>query len=63
LVGAFYLVAKALEAADRPIYALGHAVSGHTLKHLAAAMSGYFVLHMLRHRLPFDYHAQASSAA
>ena len=39
----WYVVAKVLEAEDRPIdAAIG--VSGHTLKHLAAAVStGYFV--------------------
>lgn len=39
----WYVVAKGLEALDRPIYdAIG--VSGHTLKHLAAAVStGYLV--------------------
>ncbi len=61
--GAFYLLAKTLEAFDRPVYALGHVVSGHTLKHLAAGMAGYFVLHMLRHRTPIDSHARASYAA
>jgi hypothetical protein len=32
---AIYGVAKLFEAADRPIFSLGHIVSGHTLKHLA----------------------------
>jgi ceramidase len=32
-----YGIAKVLELADQPIYALGHIVSGHTLKHAAAA--------------------------
>jgi hypothetical protein len=34
---AAYAAAKGLEIADRPIFALGHVVSGHTLKHLVAA--------------------------
>lgn len=51
-VGIFYPLAKILEAADSLIYALQHDVSGHTLKHLPAGMSGYFVLHMLRKRTP-----------
>jgi hypothetical protein len=39
----WYGLAKALEAEDRPIYA-GLGMSGHTLKHLAAAVAtGYFV--------------------
>jgi len=54
LVGAlgFYVLAKILEAADRPIFALGHIVSGHTLKHIAAAICAYWILRMLRLRAP-----------
>jgi hypothetical protein len=48
----FYGLAKILEAADRPIFALGGIVSGHTLKHIAAAVSAYWVLRMLRLRTP-----------
>lgn len=49
---AWYVAAKVLEALDRPIYALGEIVSGHTLKHLAAAVSAYMILHMLQRRSP-----------
>jgi hypothetical protein len=49
---AFYALAKLLEATDRPIFAVGHIVSGHTLKHLAAALSTYWILRMLRLRRP-----------
>jgi hypothetical protein len=49
---AFYALAKLLEAADKPIFAVGHIVSGHTLKHLAAALSTYWILRMLRLRTP-----------
>lgn len=48
---AFYGLAKAAEAYDRPIFALamgGEAVSGHTLKHLAAALGTYMVLQAAR---------------
>lgn len=31
-----YILAKAFELQDAPIYELGHLVSGHFLKHLAA---------------------------
>jgi hypothetical protein len=49
----FYVLAKILETGDRQIFALtGHTVSGHTLKHLAAAMAGYWMLRMLRRREP-----------
>jgi hypothetical protein len=49
----FYGLAKILEAADRPIFALGGIVSGHTLKHIAAAVSAYWILRMLKLRTPF----------
>jgi hypothetical protein len=49
----FYALAKLLETADRQVFELtGHAASGHTLKHLAAAMAGYWVLRMLYRRKP-----------
>ena len=46
----FYVLAKILEEADRQVFALGHIVSGHTLKHLAAATAGYWILRMLQKR-------------
>jgi hypothetical protein len=46
----FYVLAKILEETDRQVFALGHIVSGHTLKHLAAAGAGYWVLRMLMNR-------------
>lgn len=48
----FYALAKALELLDRPIFSLGHVVSGHTLKHLAAALGVYWVFRMLARRRP-----------
>ncbi|MDX2165461.1 MAG: hypothetical protein SF182_00290 [Deltaproteobacteria bacterium] len=45
-----YILAKLFETFDRPLFALGQAVSGHTLKHLAAAVAGLVVCHMLRRR-------------
>jgi hypothetical protein len=47
---ALYALAKLFEAADRPIFALGRIVSGHTLKHLAAAASAYWIVRMLQLR-------------
>ena len=44
-----YVAAKLLESFDPHIYSLGNVVSGHTLKHLAAVASTYFVLFMLKH--------------
>jgi len=49
---AFYAAAKLLEAADRPIFSWGGVVSGHTLKHVAAAVSTYCILRMLQLRSP-----------
>jgi hypothetical protein len=48
----FYALAKALEALDKPIFAGLRVVSGHTLKHLAAAAAGYAILRMLEKRQP-----------
>jgi len=49
---AFYAAAKLLEAADHLIFRWGGIMSGHTLKHLAAAFSAYWILRMLRLRSP-----------
>jgi len=49
----FYVLAKILETTDRQVFALtSRTVSGHTLKHLAAAMAGYWILRMLAKRGP-----------
>jgi hypothetical protein len=45
-----YVVAKVCEVEDQSIFALGHLVSGHTLKHLAAASGVGCVVAMLRAR-------------
>ena len=45
-----YALAKGCELLDAEIYAIGGWVSGHTLKHVWAAVAGYFVLRMLRKR-------------
>jgi hypothetical protein len=47
-----YALAKLFEALDAAIFGLGHAVSGHTLKHLAAASAGGAVWRMLLTRHP-----------
>jgi hypothetical protein len=46
----YYVLAKILEAADAHIFALGHFVSGHALKHLAAGAAGLVVCRMLTRR-------------
>lgn len=50
VVVGFYVPAKILEETDRQVFALGHIVSGHTLKHLVAAGAGYWILRMLQKR-------------
>lgn len=52
LVVGFYALAKALEFFDKPIFAALRVVSGHTLKHLAAAAAGYCILRMVQKRHP-----------
>lgn len=42
-----YVVAKLFETFDRAIYGLGGVISGHSLKHLAAAVAGVLVCRML----------------
>lgn len=50
-VAAAYGVAKFVESLDYEIYTLGQWVSGHTLKHLAAAAGVYLLLRSLEHRV------------
>jgi hypothetical protein len=47
-----YAMAKIAELADPAVYHLGTIVSGHTLKHVFAAASGYWILRMLWLREP-----------
>jgi hypothetical protein len=49
-VFAWYVLSKLLETFDAQLFDLGHIVSGHTLKHLAAAVAGGVVWRMLTHR-------------
>jgi hypothetical protein len=49
---ALYGVAKVLEETDRLIYSAGRLLSGHSLKHIAAAISTYWILRMLQRRRP-----------
>ena len=54
LVGviAIYGAAKLFEALDGPIYSVGHLLSGHTLKHLMAALAAWWLLRGLDARRP-----------
>ena len=49
---ALYAAAKVFELLDAEIFAIGRIVSGHTLKHLVAAIATYWILRMLRKRHP-----------
>jgi hypothetical protein len=59
----WYLLAKLLETFDKPIFALGHIVSGHTLKHLAAAIAGWWILRMVRKRAPITVPSAAVTSS
>lgn len=52
IVAGFYVLAKLLETFDKTVFAWGHILSGHTLKHLAGAVAGYWILRMLQWRRP-----------
>jgi Ceramidase len=49
-VFAAYVLAKVFETFDNEIFAMGYILSGHTLKHVAAAVAGLIVLRMLMGR-------------
>jgi hypothetical protein len=46
----WYVLAKLLELFDALVLAHSHVVSGHTLKHVAAAAAGFVACYMLTHR-------------
>jgi len=48
----FYALAKLFEVGDRWVFAHGRIVSGHTLKHVFAAVSAYWIFRMLALRHP-----------
>ena len=50
-----YGLAKAFELLDKPVYRLlGDVISGHTIKHLVAALATYWALRMLMLRRPLS---------
>jgi hypothetical protein len=55
-VAGLYALAKICELADRQIFSFGRIISGHTLKHLAAGVAGYWILRMLQKRQPIQSH-------
>ena len=58
-VFACYVVAKVAELLDAQLLALGNVVSGHTLKHVAAAAAGLVVCRMLVLRVPVETPARS----
>jgi hypothetical protein len=52
LVLGFYILAKFFELFDVPIFSTLGGVSGHTLKHVAAAAAAFCILRMLRKQSP-----------
>lgn len=54
IAAALYALAKLLEFLDEKIYSVGSIVSGHTLKHLAAAAAGFAILRLFQTRRPID---------
>lgn len=54
VVAGIYAAAKIAEILDRPIYALGGILSGHTLKHVLAAVAVGWLVRMLQLRCPLS---------
>ena len=52
VVTGLYLLAKLLEIADTFVFSLGQIISGHSLKHVAAAAAALWILRMLKKRAP-----------
>lgn len=50
MVVLWYIIAKVLDAGDYAVYGALHAVSGHTLKHLTAAMSTWYFVNFFRRK-------------
>jgi hypothetical protein len=54
IAAALYALAKLVEFFDSAIYSAGSILSGHTLKHLAAAAACYAILRYFQTRQPID---------
>lgn len=52
VLAAFYVLAKLSEMFDSQIFSFGQIVSGHTIKHIAAAVGSYWIFRMLERREP-----------
>jgi len=51
---AFYALAKVFEHFDEEIFSAGRVLSGHMLKHLAAAAAGFAILLLFKRRRPIN---------
>jgi hypothetical protein len=51
---AAYAVAKLMDRTDHQVFAIGHVISGHTLKHLAAAGAIACIARMIQVRRPIN---------
>jgi hypothetical protein len=51
-VAGFYVLAKLTETFDSHIFSFERVMSGHTIKHIAAAVGSYWILRMLERREP-----------
>lgn len=60
---AWYAGAKLYEFLDKGLYSIGQVVSGHTLKHVGAAVSCYLILSWIRHRRLVSHTTRQSSCA
>ena len=58
----WYVLAKLLELFDAQVLAYSHLVSGHSLKHVAAAVAGFVACRMLMQRVPVAPAASAPPA-
>lgn len=63
LVLLFWVLARGAEILDAPLYAEGWFLSGHTLKHLLAALAAAWLLRMIRRRTPLATIVSATPAA
>jgi hypothetical protein len=54
IAAALYALAKLLEFSDRAVYSVGSILSGHTLKHLAAAAACFAILRYYQARRPIS---------
>lgn len=58
----WYALAKVAEALDATIYGLGQLISGHTIKHILAAVAIWSIAAMLTRRVPLESTMEAGEA-